>query len=162
MSGCESAPHATQAMAPAPLADDHFAAAGALQQAVVQGRLADARDAAHVLANAHVTEHTGWQPYVEDLRSAARRIERSKDLASAGAELGSLGAACSTCHQVFDARPVFAIGSAPADDGTFASQMRRHAWAAARLWEGVIGPADASWEAGARLVADTELDLAST
>ena len=162
MSGCESAPQAPQPLTPPPPGDDHFAAAGALHQAIVRGRLSDARDAAHALANAHVTEHTGWRPYVDDLRSAARRIEHTGDLAVAGAELGGLGRTCSTCHQVFDARPAFSIGSAPADDGTLASQGRRHEWAAARLWEGVTGPADASWAAGARVMAETELDLRTT
>src|SRR5690606_31720974 len=59
------------------------------------------------------------------------------------------------------ARPAFAFGVAP-PDGDIEAQMERHQWGAARLWEGVIGPSDDAWLAGARVVAAQDIDLGTT
>jgi hypothetical protein len=32
--------------------------------------------------------------------------------------------------------------------------MIRHLWAADRMWEGLVGPSSAAWEAGARVLAE--------
>ena len=37
--------------------------------------------------------------------------------------------------------------------------MAGHHWAAARLWEGLIGPSDASWTAGAEMMARAPLTI---
>jgi hypothetical protein len=35
--------------------------------------------------------------------------------------------------------------------------MRRHLWAADRLWEGLIGPSDERWRVGAQVLRDAAL-----
>lgn len=35
--------------------------------------------------------------------------------------------------------------------------MQRHQWAADRLWEGLIGPSDAAWSRGIRMLAEAPL-----
>ena len=38
--------------------------------------------------------------------------------------------------------------------------MVRHLWAADRMWEGLVGPSDEAWMAGARAMAETQPALA--
>jgi cytochrome c556 len=167
---CESGPNAT----PVPMAAqfepsspspnvrthmaEHFAAAEALQKAIAQGRLSDARDEARWFASHDMEIPTSWQPYVDEMRDAARRIVRSRDVASAGLQLGRFGRACSSCHQAHDAVLAFPDVPPPTDGQTQEAQMRRHQWAAARLWEGLVGPDDRRWEEGARVMATTRFD----
>ncbi len=140
----------------------HVDAITALQAAVVDGRLADARLHAEWLAEHEMAAPAQWRPYIDKMRDAAVRIAHASDVASAGAGLGELGHACASCHLAFDARLAFSYRTAPGDEHTLADQMLRHRWAAARLWEGVFGPSDAQWNAGARVTSNLQLDLAAT
>lgn len=145
---CETAPQ--PAPATADLTTSRVVAHGpetrALQRAIADGRLTDLRDRAHWLAAQQLDDAT---------TAAARRIEHAPDGAAASAELGSLGRACSGCHVQRDVRVTRYEEPVPADDGTLAAQMQRHAWGAARLWQGVSGPADEAWAEGARVMATT-------
>jgi hypothetical protein len=137
----------------------HFVAAGELQLAVMEGRLADARDLARAIETEPAANDS---PYLAELRVAAQAIERSTDLEAAGAQLGRLARACGSCHEAAGATLRFTFVPAPEARATPAAQMRRHAWAATRLWEGVAGPADASWNAGTAVLASTPFDVAAT
>lgn len=174
--GCESGPQpvepAAAAQQTASLAENavfvgtarthsHFAAASDLQVAIADGRLVDARDAARSLASEEVSDPR-WQPHMPQLRAAATSIAEAGDLAAAGRQLGKLGAACGTCHAALAADVGLTSEPLPRDDGSLASQMRRHAWAAGQLWEGLVGPSDASWRAGAQELATARLDLVET
>jgi cytochrome c556 len=140
----------------------HFAAVAELQAAIAQGRLIDARETARWFASHEMDAPPSWSPYVDEMRYAAMRIERAKDVAAAGAQIGRLGRACSSCHQAQDAHPAFAYEPPPTDVNTLEAQMARHQWAAARLWEGVVGPADQLWDEGARVMAMTRFDVAKS
>lgn len=137
----------------------HFEAAGEMQRAIVQGRLAEARELAGWLGQHYQDEREGWQSYAEELQIAARGVEVAQDVPTAGHQLGRLGRACSSCHEARGASVAFAVTTAPVDVAGPVAQMRRHQWAAARLWEGVIGPSDESWNAGARVMSTTRLDI---
>src|SRR5688572_9177403 len=131
----------------------HAQPAASLQVAVAQGRLIDAYDIAATF--------TG-PIYHEELRTAARRIERARDLQEIGSELGTLATACSNCHQTQKVTAEFRYDAAPAEDGTLHGQMHRHGWAAQRLWEGLTGPSDTAWSDGARVLASTKIDVRAT
>jgi cytochrome c553 len=154
LAGCESAPQGT----PQPVSRPHFAAAAELQHAVVHGRLVAARDAAHAVAR---EANTTDQPssHVVEVRDAAARIAAADDLDSAAARLGGLGHACGRCHESSGADVTFAAIPAPADDTTLPSHELRATWAAARLWEGLVGPDASSWQAGTRELATMRIDL---
>lgn len=149
---CETGPQ------PAPATADltasrvaaHGPATRELQRAIADGRLADLRDQAHWLETQQLDDAT---------TAAARRIEHAPDVAAASAELGALGRACSGCHLQRDIRVTRYQEPLPADDGTLAARMQRHAWGAARLWQGVSGPADDAWLEGARVMATTPLEV---
>jgi len=137
----------------------HFAAASELQRAVITGRLADAKELARWLATHSMAELDGWTPYVDEMRFAAREIEAAGDVPTAASLIGRLGRACSACHEAQRAKVSFAPMTPPLGGNTLEAQMRRHQWAAERMWEGVIGPSDARWAAGARMLAMTRFDV---
>jgi len=130
----------------------HFEAATQLQRAVAQGRLTDARELASWLA-------TKAEPRSPELIAAAQRIQEAPDLKTAAALTGTLAGACGSCHEANKAAPVFVIPKEPVDGPSIETQMQRHQWAAARLWEGVIGPNDDAWFFGVRVMEDAKIDL---
>jgi hypothetical protein len=127
----------------------HLDAASALQAAIAHGRLADARDIAAWFATHDMEAPHGWRGYVDEMRYAALRVRHASDLPTAGLELGRFARTCGHCHIVMGARPSFAPVALP-DGG--ATEMARHQWAAARLWEGLVGPDDARWRDGAQVM----------
>ncbi|MBL0220367.1 MAG: hypothetical protein IPQ07_41670 [Myxococcales bacterium] len=130
----------------------HFEAAAELQRAIAQGRLADARELATWLA-------TKAEPRTPELIGAALRIQEAPDLKTAAALTGALAGACGSCHEASKAAPVFVIPREPADGPSIETQMQRHQWAAARLWEGVIGPNDDAWFFGVQAMENAKIDL---
>jgi hypothetical protein len=132
--------------------------AAALQLAIAHGRLSDARDLADVLGDAPMPATLA--AYQTELRAATARVRRAPDVASAGAELGPLGRACGRCHEASRATLAFTFGEPPAAGaGNVPAQMHVHQWAAQRLLEGLVGPADAAWHEGARVLADAPLEI---
>jgi cytochrome c556 len=171
---CESAPGparraaAPQAEPPAgdpqlrPHMASHFEVAVELQAAIAQGRLADARDKARWFAAHEMDTPPAWSSYIQEMRYAAMQIGRARDVPTAGAQIGRLGLACGSCHATERATLAFSTDPPPADVMTPEAQMDRHQWAAARLWEGLIGPADQRWLEGAQVMAATHFDVAKS
>jgi cytochrome c553 len=89
-------------------------------------------------------------------------IERAGDVAAAGLQLGKLGGTCAACHVAERAKLTFAYEPPPLQDDTLESQMALHEWAGARLWQGLIGPADAPWLEGARAMRAARFDAAKS
>jgi hypothetical protein len=52
------------------------------------------------------------------------------------------------------------VGNEAPDGGSQEAMMIRHLWAADRMWEGLVGPSNESWIAGARAMAETQPELA--
>jgi cytochrome c556 len=170
---CESAPSSAQMTLPreeAPPASiearvdvlAHHTAAAALQAAVAQGRLSDARDHALWYVTHDIDGPSRWGPFRDELRDAAMQMLRAHDVPTAGVQLGRVGRACSSCHEAEGIAPRFASSAAPATGHTLEQQMDLHQWAAARLWEGVVGPSDERWLAGARVMAAGRIDVAKS
>jgi cytochrome c553 len=133
-------------------------AAARLQLAIAEGRLGDVHDLATWLATHPMPEQPGWRPYLDELDSAARNIQRANDLSSAGVELGRLGHACGGCHQAAGVSIPSSTKPAPSNTATLAAQMKRQQWASARMWEGLTG-SDRAWTDGANVMADTRVDV---
>lgn len=140
----------------------HLEAAADLQAAIADGRLTDARDRAAWFASHPMDAKAALRPYIDQMRDAAVRIERAGDVAAAGLQLGRLGGTCAACHVAARARPAFAYEPPPLQDDTLESQMALHEWAGARLWQGLIGPADELWLEGARAMAAARFDVAKS
>lgn len=137
---------------------EHFSAVSDLQRAIARGHLDEAKRLATWLAEHDEHLLDGWQPYVDELRTAAREVAAATDLPTAGSVAARLGRACSRCHEARTAIVSFVWEPAPEADATLPTQMKRHQWAAARLWDGLVGPSDVLWREGAEVLATTQLD----
>lgn len=141
----------------------HMDAVMDLQADLVGGRLAHAREMAAWLAQ-HDTRFDPLETRDGELQHAAEAIAKAPDLASAAAGVGRLGRACGSCHQAHAANvdAFFVQTRLPAAQPTLEAQMARHAWAARRLWEGVVTPSNSAWLAGAQIMVTSSIDLTRT
>jgi len=128
----------------------HFKETADIRKAVIDGTLQATVKPAQALSDMKGlgTPQKGWQPALDAMKNAAQRFGQSPDMPAAAAAISDIGVACGTCHRT-GGGPKVEPGSAPAVDKTVASQMKLHAWATERLWEGLYVPSDASWKAGA-------------
>ena len=127
----------------------HFEETVEIRKAVIDGAIsATAAPAAALVSTKNLgAVQPGWKPPLEALKSAAKRFAQSPDLPAAATAIGDIGVACGSCHRR-GAGPKIEIGAPPADDKTVAGQMKRHGWAAERMWEALYVPSDAAWKAG--------------
>lgn len=127
----------------------HFKETAVIRTAVINGVLRDAAAPADALGKMDGlgTVQKNWQPAIEALQSASKRIVSSPDIPGAAAATADIGVACGSCHRVAGG-PKVKLEAPPAVDSSLASRMRRHVWATERLWEALYAPSDGSWKAG--------------
>jgi len=137
-----------------------FTAAKATQLAIALGDLDRAHAEARRIAMQDEPDlRPEWQPYIEDIRRAATQITESADLVTAAKTMAQLGRECARCHEATQAKITFAPEAKPTDTPKLGSQMASHQWAAARMWEGVIGSSNERWLTGARALAGARLTI---
>lgn len=134
----------------------HFSETEEIRQAIIDGAISATAKPAQALGNMDALGKVpaSQKPALNALQKAALRFGQSPDLTSASAALGDIGVACGRCHRAAGALKL-EVGEPPAADKTLASQMKRHAWATERLWEGLYAPSDAAWDAGAKALSGT-------
>ncbi len=128
---------------------DHLGRATGIRDAVVMGRLQQAKPPAQYLAD-HWPEQVleTWLPFVRALRRSAAEVEHASDLEAASRGTAAIALACGQCHQALDDGPTFAPPPAPPQGDDAGPRMQRHRWAADRLWEGVVQPSEERWAEG--------------
>jgi cytochrome c553 len=131
-----------------------------MQQAIGLGDLERAHAEAKLVADLDEPEILAeWRTYIDNIQAAARQVQGTKDLVAAAKTSAQLGRECAQCHQAMKAKIVFPKELPPPSDPKLAKQMFSHAWAAARMWEGLIGPNDERWQQGARLLSNLHVDI---
>ncbi|MEO8548627.1 MAG: hypothetical protein ABI678_01590 [Kofleriaceae bacterium] len=136
-----------------------FGAARQLEYAIARSDLVGARANAHLIAQLDEPDlMKAWQPYMIDVRSAARQIEIAGDTTLAATRTGVLGQRCAECHEVTKATVDLADDPRPVDDVEH-SRMAGHQWAALRMWEGLIAPSQQRWDEGALALTTVPLNL---
>lgn len=129
----------------------HGAQVGLAQTSIIRGDLEGARKAAQWLAEHE--EHPGLPQGVmspaEDVRAFARGVVRAGSVEDAARSVAEIASACGRCHQAAAAGPTVAAYTMPPSGTMPAPHMLRHIWAADRMWDGLVGPSDRSWELGA-------------
>jgi cytochrome c553 len=141
-----------------PYAEDHFTQANTVRDAVTAGDLDALRAPARWLA-AHELSETlpeAWKPHVAAMQRAAGQAVMAETIDAAAAATASMAQACGTCHVELGG-PKFTGLSPAGEESSVVADMRRHLWAADRMWEGLIGPSDTAWQAGAAALADAPL-----
>lgn len=117
------------------------------------GRLADAKAVAFWLTRPIGDPRVRAQPAeAARLGAAARELAAAPTLASAVRSEARIANACGECHTRTGARSAFERDTiAPRDELTLESNVRRHRWAADRVWDGVVGASEIQWRAGLEL-----------
>lgn len=92
-----------------------------------------------------------YKPHAERVSRAADALAHARELDDALRKTAIVSAGCAACHAAASARlrlqPPPAVPEQPA--------MARHAWAADRLWEGVIANDTERWRRGLAVLADS-------
>lgn len=128
---------------------DHFKSGVLIRDALIAGDLALAQWNATWLA-----EHEpdpgieSWSPLMTDLRARARKIAEAPDLATAAAATAGLALECGRCHKANGASPRFVESDPRVAASGPRPHMLEHQWAAERMWEGLIGANETTWNRG--------------
>jgi hypothetical protein len=140
----------------------HYQRVGEVQTAVIRGDLAAARTAARWIADHEEPPEfaPGIAIYARELRAQAARVVEAASVHAAGLATARMGRMCGACHAAAGRGPRFVAATRPSGTPSgVGQQMTRHLWAADRMWEGLIGPSDSAWAAGALALADAPLYL---
>ncbi len=136
----------------------HFMQVGVIQSAVVNGDVDATRRPARWLASHKETQFPAdAQPALEQMRAEARVMLAQNELTDIARSLARMGTACGACHQITNGGPKINLSEAPPLTNAPDEHMQRHVWALDRMWEGLIGPSDAAWRAGASALVNAPL-----
>lgn len=138
---------------------EHFVQSEQIRNALILGELDDAREPAQWLIDNLITEDVPvrWRPHVPDVRKAAELVVEAQSIAQAAAAAGLMAHECGECHDAIGVDVTPAERPTPLKDDTTFAQMDRHAWAAERMWDGLIAPRDDVWVEGATMMRDAPL-----
>jgi hypothetical protein len=147
----------------------HFAAASDARDAVIRGDASGALGSLSWLATHHEDAKAAppsWKPYLERMQQAALSARDAESLGEAARGVASLAATCGACHSALAAGPrPQPRATAQAEAGgkpTYAFDlnptMHQHAWAAQRLWEGLIAPSEAAFSEGMAALRDLDVN----
>ncbi len=136
-----------------------FAAARRIEQAIAFGDLDRARGEAKIILE---LDEPGilpaWQPYIDDVRDAARQVSIASNLVAAANTSAILGHQCAQCHVSAGAKVTLPVERAAPAGASIAPDMASHQWAATRMWEGLILPSTERWTLGATTLAQAPFD----
>lgn len=127
-----------------------------LRTALIRGDLERAHQAARQLAS-HLTSEGGSAPssHWVAAEEQARVAAEASDVRAAAAATARMGGSCGACHLAAHEGPQYRVVTRPESRGAAVPQrMMVHYWAADRMWEGLVGPSDSTWFAGALALAD--------
>jgi mono/diheme cytochrome c family protein len=137
---------------------EHDAHGAAMRDAVAAANLSEARREAKTLADLRIDDKMDavWQGELAAMSVAAQRVVEAKDVDAASHGLAAVARACGDCHAMLG-RSGIVVGEAPHVGVDIVPEMRRHQWAVARLWDGLVVPSEDAWAAGAHVLADAPL-----
>lgn len=98
-----------------------------------------------------------WAPYLVRLRAALRAGTYANDPQSVGRSIAAAAAVCGECHSDLGARVDLHLPPPPGQNVGVIAHMKRHAWAADRMWAGLIGPSPGAWADASAVLADGPL-----
>ena len=135
----------------------HYQRVADIRLAIIQGDLQRAKVIARIVAEGG--DATGLPAsaamYITEMRDHAREVADANDVTVAALGTARMAGACGNCHRATHGGPHYSVVGRPEQGaGPLSAAMERHYWAADRMWEGLIGPTDSAWAAGALALAD--------
>lgn len=163
-----STPPATEATPPPTSADEkskvtnmhlHFADINEIHLALISGNLIAARQMAKkVRVGFAGAQPKGWEPFIKRTVASAEMLEVTSDLDMAARLASTMAGTCGDCHRAQNIEVVEHVAlPPPREEDKFSDFMTQHRWAAERMWEGLIGPSEAAWNAGSAVLGNTDL-----
>jgi hypothetical protein len=138
---------------------DHDAHGAAMRDAVARADLAAAKREARALTEIRVDGLVGAEggEALEAMRAAATSLAAASSPAEASRSLAEVARSCGGCHaQLGGPRPT--VAPLPEEAPGVVPRMRRHEWAVARMWDGLVVPSGAAWRVGANVLAEAPLE----
>jgi cytochrome c553 len=152
----------------------HFEQARIARAALTRADLKAAREAMAWLAGHPLADTLpeSAQPRMAAFQAAAGEFEQVRKVRDGALALARIARQCGECHRAMEMGPSFARPPLPEGENAI-SHMRRHHWAANRMWEGLVAgdpelyaeaaqgfaePALSARELGAAPVAQAELE----
>jgi cytochrome c553 len=130
-----------------------------IQRLLVLGKLDEARTRAHFLTMPETDPGLArWAGESAQLVEAGNKLADSTSLAESCRNQARVAVACANCHVRTRQTALFSPPPAvPGDDGTQASRVAQHLWAADRLREGMIEGTQDAWREGLSVLATSTL-----
>jgi hypothetical protein len=133
---------------------EHFGDLRGVELALIFGRSYDVRFRSLLIADLTVPrDMAGQEHWVERIRRGGRAVAEAPDAPTAPRELTEVASACAGCHLEVGAVIDPDVVPPPSDRGDLDSRMRRHQWAADRLWDSLVMPSDQRWQQGLDVLA---------
>jgi cytochrome c553 len=166
VAGCPSEPHPVATtrvdivQSVALRMHDRYAWATQIVHGIASGDFALARASARVITKLDEPDAPAtWQPFLASVHDGARQIEIAPDTERATHAAATMGQRCAECHQAFAVSVRFPIRPPPPQTPRLASEMLDHQWAAALMWDGLIGPDPELWARGAKALETVPLNI---
>lgn len=136
----------------------HFDDLRMVEHLLVAGKLDEGRALAYLLTRP-ITDAglAKWDEQSRRVAAVAGELTRAPNVSNALRQLARVAVECAGCHVGARSTPTFPFPPPPADGPTAEARMARHAWAAERLWESILGADDARWRGGLAVLADAPL-----
>jgi hypothetical protein len=144
---------------------EHFIVITRVRDSVINGELGGLREPLQDLAayEDRTAKSGDWTPFLADLQQAARTTAEAKTLDVAANGVATMARLCGECHRAKASGPQFPEEKRTAGAvNSLEERMQRHIWAANRMWEGLTAPSDDAWNAGADVLANTQLQAPAT
>ncbi len=138
---------------------EHFIKANEARQALIGDDLDGARTAMAWLADNNPGGESLpdiVQGFLTQMRSNAGTFGDATTLTEASIAFAQTAQQCGECHAAVENGPSFTAPPMPEGD-SLPAQMQRHAWAADRMWEGLITQDEALFERGTAILEEVNL-----
>jgi cytochrome c553 len=143
---------------------DHFMITSWARDSVIAGMIDPLREPLSTLADYRYDELPAgsWVAGMAQLQAAARLTSQAETLDAAAMGVATMARVCGECHVANHGGP--AIPPPPEKAPYVAAdsvgeRMGRHMWGAELLWEGLTGPSETSWNAGADTLIEAPEEL---
>lgn len=96
----------------------------------------------------------GSERFVDDVQRQAHRASTASAASERRVAAAEVARTCGACHQAYRVGPEFVIGG-PLPGESLQMHMARQSRVSRLLWDGLVGPSNSTWEAGAEALEAT-------